>query len=54
MKKQITTLLLLFAVCLTINGQVTDKEKVLRAQVADTLQGWKTGETSFSTWPRHH
>lgn len=58
MKKQITTLLLLFTVCLTINGQVTDKEKVLRTQVADTLQGWKTGgdlilnlaQTSLTNW----
>jgi hypothetical protein len=58
MKKQIATLLLLFTVFFTVNGQVTDNEKTLRTQVTDTIKGWKTGgdvivnlaQTSLTNW----
>jgi len=57
MKKTIIAVsMLLFA--LTTFSQVTETEKSLRAQVTDTLQGWKTGgvvnlntsQTSLTNW----
>jgi hypothetical protein len=61
MKKR--SFILVLAIISTIflypcNGQVTDPEKTLRTQEADTLQGWKTGgviainmaQTSLTNW----
>jgi hypothetical protein len=61
MKKKpvIFTLILIFTVSLNILfGQVTDAEKTLRTQRADTIQGWKKGgvfavnlaQTSLTNW----
>src|SRR5664279_740469 len=59
MKRKFFTVILLFSVlsCLTF-GQVTDVEKNLRTQSADTLSGWKKGgvfsvnlaQTSLTNW----
>ena len=59
MRKIICISLLTAAICsFNLNGQVTEPEKQLRAQSADTTQGWKTGgvlsvnmaQTSLSHW----
>lgn len=56
--KIITTLLVITGFCLTSYSQVTEVEKNLRAQIADTAQGWKRGgvfavnlaQTSLTNW----
>jgi len=58
--KKITTILILFSCFLSsvTFAQVTEAEKTLRAQNADTIQGWKTGgvigfnfaQTSLTNW----
>lgn len=60
MKRKSFTVILLFSVlsCLAF-GQITDVEKNLRAQSADTVSGWKKGgvfsanlaQTSLTNWP---
>ena len=59
MKKLLILILLVcWSGCIIINGQVTEAEKALRAQNADTIQGWKTGgvfgltmaQTSLTNW----
>ena len=42
-KKLFASLLLLSLLSLALTGQVTEGEKTLRTQSADTVQGWKTG-----------
>lgn len=57
MKKSLFTIAVLFA-AVTVSAQVTDVEKSLRTQVADTLLGWKTegvlnvntSQTSLTNW----
>ena len=52
------TVLSLLVIIPVVNGQVTEAEKKLRTQEADTLQGWKTGgvtalnlsQTSLKNW----
>jgi hypothetical protein len=56
--KFLTTIFLLSWLPAIISGQVTDTEKTLRTQTADTTQGWKTGgvfavnlaQTSLTNW----
>jgi len=56
--KLIAIFLILSGFCLTLSGQVTEAEKALRAQNADTVSGWKTGgvvgfnfaQTSLTNW----
>jgi len=56
--KTLLLLLILTGNCLIISAQVTDAEKVLRTQEADTITGWKTGgivgitlaQTSLTNW----
>jgi hypothetical protein len=59
MKSRILTSVLIFIMILpVINAQITDVEKTLRAQNADTTQGWKKGgvvavtlaQTSLTNW----
>lgn len=59
MKPKIIAAIMLFAGFVQIaNGQVTEAEKTLRTQSADTLMGWKTGgvvtftlsQTSLTNW----
>ena len=59
MKKNFITILMLINVfSLTAFSQVTDAEKTLRTQVADSAQGWKSGgvfslnlaQTSLTNW----
>jgi hypothetical protein len=59
MKKSIYIIIIsLFLLNIGINGQVTEPEKQLRSQNADTTQGWKTGgvlsmnlaQTSLTHW----
>jgi hypothetical protein len=57
-RKTIAVILLVTGSCALIYGQVTDAEKTLRTQNADSLQGWKTGgvfainlaQTSLTNW----
>ena len=59
MKTQLALILVSFLVIIPVaNGQVTESEKKLRTQTADTTQGWKTGgvtainlsQTSLTNW----
>jgi hypothetical protein len=59
MKTRLISIVLVFVVyCTVSSGQVTDAEKKLRAQSADTIYGWKTGgviavslaQTSLTNW----
>jgi hypothetical protein len=59
MKFRLFAVILLLSGLYTITlGQVTEGEKVLRSQKADTIQGWKTGgvfalnlaQTSLTNW----
>ena len=56
--KILTTIFVLSWLSAITSGQVTDTEKTLRTQTADTTQGWKTGgvfavnlaQTSLTNW----
>jgi hypothetical protein len=58
MKRNILIVVLLLSVINLTYSQVTDAEKTLRTQVADTTQGWKNGgvfaanvsQTSLTNW----
>lgn len=57
-KKILTATLFLSVLCALVSGQVTEGEKNLRTQNADTTQGWKKGglfsvnlaQTSLTNW----
>ena len=57
-KKLVLSIIGLFFIFTILSGQVTEAEKHLRTQSADTIQGWKTGgvfsvnmaQTSLSNW----
>lgn len=57
-KKFLASAMFLLIFTLVLTGQVTEGEKALRTQSADTLQGWKTGgvvslnlaQTSLTNW----
>jgi hypothetical protein len=56
--KLLTAVFLFILICQFTFGQVTEAEKTLRVQIADTVQGWKKGgvvalnlaQASFSNW----
>lgn len=59
MKKRVSFILIfILGTSIIVSGQVTEAEKTLRAQNADTIQGWKTGgvigfnfaQTSLTNW----
>jgi hypothetical protein len=59
MKRKLIILIAVFAMFASfLSGQVTDTEKTLRTQSADTTKGWKTGglfalnfaQTSLTNW----
>lgn len=57
-RKTVATIILLLGLCHISYGQVTDAEKALKAQSADTTKGWKKGaviginlsQTSLTNW----
>lgn len=56
--KQFTLIAIISLISITLTGQVTEAEKTLREQSADTLQGWRKGgvlgmtlaQTSLTNW----
>jgi hypothetical protein len=57
-KRIVPLIFILSGLNITVNGQVTDVEKTLRTQSADTIRGWKKGgvlslnlaQTSLTNW----